>query len=81
MSEGTIAFAAGFATATIGVVIVAKIMKPQIVNIASQAATDSLVRFLQSRGFDMSLLPGTPETVKTQLIVPAMNDALSRVWL
>jgi hypothetical protein len=74
-------FGLGFVTATVGVFVVAKVLKPQIVNIAATSTTESLVRFLQVRNFDMNTLGVNPDAIKNQLIAPAIDSALTRVWL
>lgn len=81
MNENTLYFGLGFITATVGVFVVAKIMKPQIVNVASTVTTESLIRFGQARGIDIAAFGGTPEIVKNQLIAPAINNALTSVWI
>jgi len=81
VNENTVYFGLGFLTATVGVFVVAKILKPQIVNVASTITTDSLIRFGQARGIDIAAIGGTPAIVKNQLIAPAIDSALTSVWI
>jgi hypothetical protein len=81
MNDNLMYFGLGFVTATVGVFVVAKVLKPQIVNIAATSTTESLVRFLQVRNFDMNTLGVNPDAIKNQLIAPAIDSALTRVWL
>jgi len=81
MNDNLMYFGLGFVTATVGVFVVAKVLKPQIVNIAATSTTESLVRFLQVRNFDVQTLGINPEAIKNQLISPAIDSALTKVWL
>jgi len=81
MNDNVVYFGLGFVAATVGVFVVAKVLKPQIVNVAATSTTESLIRFLQVRNFDVQTLGVNPEAVKNQLIAPAIDSALTKVWL
>ena len=74
------AFALGFGTAFVAVFVVAKVMKPQIVSTASRIASNSLYRFAQQNGLSMAQFIDQ-RVIEAQLITPAINDALSQVWI
>ena len=80
MEKSTV-FIAGIGTGIIGMYVVAKLLRPTIKARLSTIGAQQIIRFAQQNGVPIATLGFNEVFLRTQLLDPAIDEALNAAYL